>query len=44
VTARVVTKASEDLGIHARHAIGRVVQAIAIGILANSDEDLFHSS
>jgi hypothetical protein len=44
VTTGIVTKTSENLGIHARHAIGRVLQTIAFGILANGDEDLFHSS
>ena len=33
-------KAFEDLGIHPRHAIGRLSQPLAIGVFAHRQQDL----
>jgi hypothetical protein len=38
--ARILMEAFEDLGIHARHAVGGLAQTFALGIFADGEQDL----
>ena len=42
VLGRVLVEPDEDLGVHAGDALGRVEQAVAVGVLADRLEDLAH--
>ena len=38
--ARVLVQALEDLGVHPRHPVRRLPQALAIGVLSHRQQDL----
>ena len=42
VMVGVLEQPAEDLGVHGGDALGRALQAVAVGILADGDEDLPH--
>ncbi len=42
--AGVLVQAGEDLGVHASHPCGRLLQALPVGVLADGDQDLTNGS